>query len=74
MEEALKAMNIGPKVLIRRSNAMWDILLENQRDSKDIGWEYPHHQDADTQKGIHGHPKDTDYSTEGSHVHHRGTF
>lgn len=27
MKDALKALNIGAKMLARRSNAMWDILL-----------------------------------------------
>lgn len=30
MEDALKCLNIGTKVLTRRSNAMWDILLQTE--------------------------------------------
>lgn len=30
MEDALKSLNIGTKVLACRSNAMWDILLQTE--------------------------------------------
>lgn len=34
MEEALKSLNIEAKVLARRSNAMWDILLATKDSAK----------------------------------------
>lgn len=30
MEETLKSLEIGPKTLAKRSNAMWDVLLEKE--------------------------------------------
>lgn len=36
MEEALKNLNIAPKVLARRSNAMWDILLGKEVEAKQL--------------------------------------
>lgn len=36
MEEVLKVLQISPKVLARRSNAMWDILLPTEQDAKQI--------------------------------------
>lgn len=37
MEEALKTVNLAPRVLARRSNAMWDILLANEEAKKLAG-------------------------------------
>lgn len=34
MEEALKALKINPKVLARRTNALWDILLATEQQAK----------------------------------------
>lgn len=36
MEEALKALNITPKVLARRTNALWDILLPTKQQAKEL--------------------------------------
>lgn len=36
MEEALKSLNIGVKVLARRSNVMWDILLVSKEEVKSL--------------------------------------
>lgn len=36
MEEVLKALNISPNVLARRSNAMWDILLATEKEVKQL--------------------------------------
>lgn len=34
MEETLKSLHIAPKVLCKRSNAMWDLLLGTEEDAK----------------------------------------
>lgn len=34
MEEVLKNLKIGPKILARRSNALWDILLATEEKAK----------------------------------------
>lgn len=34
MEEKLEALNIGARVLARRSNAMWEILLATEKAAK----------------------------------------
>lgn len=34
MEEALKTLNISPKILARRTNALWDILLQTEEQAK----------------------------------------
>lgn len=36
MEEALESLNIRAKVLARRSNAMWDILLSTEDAEKSL--------------------------------------
>lgn len=36
MEEALKSLNIVPKVKARRSNAMWDILQATEQEAKQL--------------------------------------
>lgn len=35
-EEAIKSLNIGPKVLARRSNTMWEILLANKQEANQL--------------------------------------
>lgn len=34
MEKALKILHIGTKILARRSNALWDILLATKEEAK----------------------------------------
>lgn len=34
MEEALRSLQIALKVLAKRSNVMWDILLANEEEAK----------------------------------------
>lgn len=34
MEEALKSLNASPKILVRQSNTMWDILLATSDEVK----------------------------------------
>lgn len=34
MDEALKCLNIAVKVLVRRSNENWDILLTSEEDER----------------------------------------
>lgn len=36
MEEALKSLKVGPKILARRSNALWDILLNTEEEAKQL--------------------------------------
>lgn len=36
MEEALKSLKIGSKILARRSNAKWEILLATENTAKDL--------------------------------------
>lgn len=36
MEEALKVLNIHPKILARRSNALWDLLLASEEQAKTL--------------------------------------
>lgn len=36
MEEALKCLKIVPKILCKRSNAMWDILLASEEETKQL--------------------------------------
>lgn len=36
MEEALKALHIRPKILARRTNALWDILLQSEEQTKEL--------------------------------------
>lgn len=36
MQEALKTLNVSPRVLARRSNALWDILLANEEEAKKL--------------------------------------
>lgn len=36
LEEALKSLNIAPKVLARRSNTMWNILLATEQEAKQL--------------------------------------
>lgn len=36
MEEALKSLRIEPKILARRSRAMWDLLLTSEREAKKL--------------------------------------
>lgn len=37
MEESLKALNITPCILIRRSRALWDLLMKSEQEVKDLG-------------------------------------
>lgn len=36
MEKALKTLHISPKVLARRTNALWDILLPTEQQAKEL--------------------------------------
>lgn len=36
MEEAFKTLNISPKILTRRSNAMWHILLTTEQEARQL--------------------------------------
>lgn len=36
MEEALKTLNVAPRMLARRSNALWDILLADEEEAKKL--------------------------------------
>lgn len=36
MEEVLKTLKVNPKVLVRRTNAIWDILLPTVQDAKQM--------------------------------------
>lgn len=36
MEEALKCLKIGPKVVARRSKAMWEILLVTEQETRKL--------------------------------------
>lgn len=47
MEEALKTLNIGTKMMARRSHATCDILLGTEEAVMALT-EYPHHQEAET--------------------------
>lgn len=55
MEETLKALNIGAKVMGRRSNAMWKILLATKGNCKSIGQQDTERQVSQTANRIHGH-------------------
>lgn len=37
MEESLKALNITPCILARRSRALWDLLMKSEQEVKDLG-------------------------------------
>lgn len=36
MEDALKALNLSPKMLERRTNALWDILLLTEQQTREL--------------------------------------
>lgn len=36
MEEALKSLNLSPRILVRRSNAVWDIILVTSDEAKTL--------------------------------------
>lgn len=36
LEEALKSLNVGPKILAKRSNALWNILLALKEEVKQL--------------------------------------
>lgn len=36
MDQARKSLTVAPKLLARRSNAMWDILLANVEEAKTL--------------------------------------
>lgn len=40
IEEALKFLKIDLKILNRRSNILWDILLATEQDAKQLGGEF----------------------------------
>lgn len=68
MEEALKALNIGTKVLAHRSNVMWNILLATEETVKALSSSVLTFIQTSTR--IHGHLNDLNYLTWGANVHH----
>lgn len=76
IEEALKTLNIGEKVLARRSNAIWDIVLATEEAAKIMSRQLTHNQDIKTANGkCHEQQEDPDYFRWGAHVvHHGGSF
>lgn len=49
MEEAINALNIGAKLLARRSNVMMDILLATEKVARNIRLRCSHYQDIHLQ-------------------------
>lgn len=58
MVEALKSLNIGVKVLARRTNAMWDILLVSEEKAKSFHWGHSGNKGRKAANVEHGHQKD----------------
>lgn len=71
MEEALKSLEIQTKVLARRSNAMWDILLVNEEQSKKCCRQRINNKVSTSANRIHGHSKDQSDPTRGAHGYNR---
>lgn len=69
MEEALKSLKIGPKVLVRRANTVWDNLLATKQEARQLARSVFDSQVSPTLNGVHGHPKDKDYGTWGTCGH-----
>lgn len=61
MEEALKSFNVNPKVLARRSNAMWCIFLAIEQ-RQTVGRKRPEGEIHETPDRVHGHPEDKNHT------------
>lgn len=63
MEEALKALNVVPRILARRSNALWDILLANEKEAKKLARSILTTKTVRMQTGDSQNPSDDPWST-----------
>lgn len=64
MEEMLKSLEIGPKFLAKRSNAMWDVLLAKEEKARQLASNIDH-KNCSSSDGVYGHPKDNSDCTWG---------
>lgn len=56
MEEAIKSLQIGPKVLAKRSYAMWDIRLVTEVEANWLVGNILTTKAVRLQTGVYGHP------------------
>lgn len=63
IEEALKNLQIPPKVLAKRYNVMWDLLLACEEEAKKLV--SIENQLSTALNEIHGHPEDKGYAISG---------
>lgn len=63
--EVLKSQQIQAKVLARRFNVLWDILLAYDKETNEI---------ITTADRVHGHPEDQCDVAYGAHVYHGGAI
>lgn len=71
MEKAMKDLKIGPKMLAKRSYAIWNILLATEEEAKQLAG-IIHGKSSTSPDRIHGHPIDNSDCTWGDRRYHRG--
>lgn len=67
MAEALKCLKLALKILVKRSNALYDVLLATEEEEKTVSREYFDDEVSLFANEVHGRPPDNDYFSRGAY-------